>query len=916
MRLRYFSLFALLLTVATRTPSQQPPTTGVDFRKDVQPILTQNCKGCHAGTSAPASLELDTAEGVMAGSATGKVVVPGNSKESLLVQRIAEKTMPPAAPLSDQQIATITAWVDQGAKIEGLAVAQAATAPRPVNPNFATTAHGKVMRQYCLGCHNPQAKGFWGRGAPVGMELDKLDPAHVEKNPEIWEKVVRMVRSGMMPEASAAKPDLATREALASAIEKELDRTTTVSLPRPGIHRMNRIEYANAIRDLLAVEIDPAQYLPPDDSTRGFDNIAGALTLSPALLEGYTAAAGKISRLAIGDVSQPVQKVYRVPEDTSQDYHIEGMPFGTRGGMIVKYQFPADGDYAIKVTPISHGNMGNTDPFGDIPNEKLEFRLDGARLKVFDWDRERAREDGTFNFKFPAKAGLHTVVVTFQATNLAPSNDLDEHFLRSTIETGGLPGFRFYPHVGKLRIDGPFESKGANDTESRRKIFVCKPDATKEAASQETTCAKQIVNTLARRAFRRPATADDTELLLGFYQRGRNEGGDFDRGIEMALRRVLADPEFVFRREVEPATVKAGQKYRIKDIELASRLSFFLWSSIPDDELLNLAIQNKLHEPAVLEQQVKRMLADSRSNQLVVNFAGQWLGLRALQAQVPVTSEFPDFDDNLRQAMRTETEMFVDTIVHQDRSVLELLDADYTFVNERLANHYGIPNIYGSNFRRVTLGPDMDMRRGLLGKGSLLTISSQPGRTSPVQRGKTVMQVFLGVEPPPPPPGVNTELPKADTSHGAAKPTMRQQMEMHRSVEPCASCHKIMDPIGFSLENFDAIGQWRTTDDGSPINPAGTLVDGSKLDGVKGLREALMHYSPQFVRVVTEKLLIYAMGRGTEYFDMPLVRSVVRDAERNNYKFSSLVLGVVKSEQFQMNQKLMTSNASGQIAIR
>src|SRR5579871_1695592 len=721
MRSRCRFLITLLVAFASPTLAQQPQSTTVDFSKDVQPILNENCKLCHVGTGAPAGLALDTPEALMAGSASGKVVSPGNSKDSVLVQRITEGTMPPSAPLSKQQIGTIAAWVDQGAKIEGLGAAQAAA--RPANPNFATTAHGKLMSQYCLGCHNPQAKGFWGTGAPVGMELDKLDPAHVEKNAEIWEKVVREIRSGMMPEASAAKPDLATRAALASTIEKELDRTTTVNLPRPGIHRMNRTAYANAIRDLLGTGIDPVQYLPPDDSTRGFDNIAGALTLSPALLEGYTAAAGKISRLAIGDVSQPVQKVFRVPEDTSQDYHIEGMPFGTRGGMLVKYQFPADGDYSIKVTPISHGNMGNTNPFGDIPNEKLEFRLDGVRLKVFDWDRERSRQDGTFNFKFPAKAGPHTVVVTFQATNYAPGNDLNEHFLRSTIETGGLPGFRFFPHVGKIRIDGPYDAKGASDTESRRKIFVCRPTD----ATQETACAGQIVSALARRAFRRPITAQDTEVLLGFYQRGRNEGGDFDNGIEMALRRVLADPEFVFRKEVEPPTAKPGQKYRITDVELASRLSFFLWSSIPDDELLNVASQNKLHEPAVLEQQVKRMLADSRSNQLVINFAGQWLSLRGLQTQVPVTSEFPDFDDNLRQAMRTETEMFVDSIVHEDRSVLELLNADYTFSNERLANHYGIPNIYGSNFRRITLGPELDMRRGLLGKGSLLMVTSQPG---------------------------------------------------------------------------------------------------------------------------------------------------------------------------------------------
>jgi hypothetical protein len=520
---------------------------------------------------------------------------------------------------------------------------------------------------------------------------------------------------------------------------------------------------------------------------------------------------------------------------------------------------------------------------------------------LFDWDKDRVKEDGTFNLKFPAKAGLHTVAVTFLATNYAPGNDLDQHFLRSTIETGGLPGFKFFPHVGKIRIDGPNNPTGAGDSATRRKIYVCKP-----AEGNETACAKQIVSTLARHAFRRPIGDRDTEMLMGFYQLGRNGGGDFDHGIEMALRRILVDPEFYFRKEAEPANVKAGQSYRISDLALASRLSFFLWSSIPDDQLINLAAQNKLHEPAVLEREVKRMLADRRSDALVSNFAGQWLNLRGLQTMVPVTAEFPDFDDNLRSAMRRETELFIDSIIHEDRSVLDLLDANYTFVNERLAKHYGIPNVYGSAFRRVTLGQDLDVRRGLLGKGYLMTVSSQPARTSPVQRGKTVMQVFLGVEPPPPPPNVPA-LAETKSDPHAARPTMRQQMEMHRSVEPCASCHKIMDPIGFSLENFDAIGQWRTTDEGAPINPAGVLVDGTKLNGVADLRNALVRYSPQFVRVATEKLMIYALGRGTEYFDMPLIRSIVHDAERNNYRFSSLVLGVVKSDPFQMNGKIQIS---------
>jgi hypothetical protein len=764
-----------------------------------------------------------------------------------------------------------------------------------------------LLNQYCVTCHNEKFKKA-GQPSAMAITLDNLDVAHVEQDPQSWERVVRKVRAGMMPPAGMPRPKPAQFEAAIVYLETELDKHAAVNLPPPGLHRLNRTEYKNAIRDLLAVDIDPGKYLPSDDSTRGFDNIAGALSLSPALLEGYTSAAGKISRLAIGDVTTPSQTPYHVAEDTSQDYHIEGMPFGTRGGMLVQHEFPADGEYAIKITPISKGNMGDTSPFGEITGEKLEFLLDGQRIKLFDWDKERAREDGTYNVKFSATAGPHTVVVTFLATNNAPGNDLDQHFLRDTIETGGLPGYKFFPHVGKIRIDGPGNPKGASDSPSRRKIYVCRPTS----PATETACAKQIVSTLARHAYRRPVTDQDTEVLMSFYQMGRNSGGDFDHGIEMALRRVLVDPEFYFRKEPEPATVKPGQNYRITDLALASRLSFFLWSSIPDDQLISLAAQNKLHEPAVLEREVKRMLADPKAEALVDNFAGQWLGLRALQTQVPVTSEFPDFDDNLRAAMAKEMELFVGSIIHEDRPVTDLIDADYTFVNERLARHYGIPNIYGSAFRRVTLGPDLEVRRGLLGKGYLETISSKPSGTSAVQRGKTVLQVFLGVEPPPPPPNVPPLKEIATDVHGGVRPTIRQQMEMHRSVEPCASCHKIMDPIGFSLENFDAVGHWRTTDDGSPIDPAGVLVDGSKLDGVNGLRAALLRYAPQFERVATEKLMIYALGRGTEYFDMPLIRSIVRDAAKNNYRFSSLVLGVVRSEPFQMNGKLQVSEKTNE----
>jgi hypothetical protein len=773
-------------------------------------------------------------------------------------------------------------------------------------PPAAANSQQALIGRYCVACHSQKMKELGSKApAAVGdaaqrLTLDTLDITHVEKAPETWEKVVRKVRAGMMPPSGLPRPDRATFEAFVSGIEKDLDRTTAPQLPPPGLHRLNRTEYANVIRDLLGLQIDPAKFLPSDDSTRGFDNIAGALSMSPALLEGYVTAAGKISRLALGDVSTPTQTTYRVAEDTTQDYHIEGMPFGTRGGMMAEHEFPADGEYAIKITPISKGNMGNLNPFGEIPGEKLELLLDGERLKLFEWDRERTRTDGTFNFRFPAKAGRHTVAVTFLATNYAPGNDLNRHFLRSTIETGGLPGYRFFPHIGKFVIDGPYNASGAADTPARRKIFVCQP-ATQD---DEAGCARKIVSTLARRAFRRPVSDRDVEMLMGFYQRGRNEEGRFDDGIEMSLRRILADPEFVFRREVEPAGVQAGQSYRISDLELASRLSFFIWSSIPDDELLTLASQNRLKDPAVLEQQVKRMLRDPRSEQLVSNFAGQWLSLRALQTQIPVPSEYPDFDDVLRQAMRKETELFVNSIVQQDRPVTDLLDANYTFLNERLAKHYGISNVYGSNFRQITLPADFDMRRGMLGKGSFLTISSVPARTSPVSRGKFVMQMFLGVEPPAPPPNV-PDLPAQQSAiRGGRKPTMREQMQMHRQNEPCLSCHKIMDPIGLVLENFDAIGQWRTTEDGSPIDPSGNLVDGSKLNGVSDLRNALVRYTPQFVRVVSEKLMIYALGRGTEYYDMPLIRSIVHGAEKDNYRFSSLVLGVVKSDPFQKNMKV------------
>jgi len=754
-----------------------------------------------------------------------------------------------------------------------------------------------ILDQYCVTCHNQRAK-------TAGLMLDQMDPSHVAEQPEKWEAVVRKLRAGMMPPAGARRPDRATLNAMTVWLENELDRNAVPNSPPPGLHRLNRAEYANVIRDLLALDVDAAKLLPTDDSTRGFDNIAGTLGMSPALLEAYMSAAGKISRMAIGSVKTPTQSVFRVPEDTSQDYHIEGLPFGTRGGMVVHHEFPSDGEYVFKVWPVNKGNMDNNIAFGEVRGEKLELLIDGGLIKTYDWDKEIGRgapvHGGTADLRVPVEAGEHMVGITFLATNYAPGMDLNKHFLRSTIETGGLPGFSFYPHVGYMRIDGPYKAAGARDSESRRKIFVCHPANEKEEAS----CAQKIISTLVTHAYRRPATAEDLSVLLDFYQSARKDG-NFDNGIEMVLQRILADPKFIYRIENEPGNALAGQAYRISDLELASRLSFFLWSSSPDDELINLAGQGKLRDSATLEKQVKRMLADPRSEALSVNFAGQWLNTRGMQSAAPLAPLFPDFDDNLRQAFKREMEMFFDSIVREDRNVMDLMTADYTFVNERLAKHYGIPNVYGSHFRRVYLGDTLDARRGLLGKGSVLTVSSQPGRTSPVARGKWVLVNILGTNPPPPPPNVPDLKPKKSDAAGNVRiPTMREQMETHRANPACAGCHKIMDPIGLALENFDAIGTWRSQDGSAPIDAVGQLVDGTKIDGPSSLRKALLGYSDQFMRTVTEKLLTYALGRGTEYYDMPVVRSIVREAGQQNNRFSALVLGVVKSAPFQTNMKV------------
>jgi mono/diheme cytochrome c family protein len=766
----------------------------------------------------------------------------------------------------------------------------AARTPQAAKPDAAKER--AVVDQYCVSCHNAKVK-------TANLMLDQLDLTHLGDHAEIGEKVIRKLRAGMMPPSGMPRPDVAAREALITWMEGELDRSSVTHLPAPGLHRLNRTEYTNAVRDVLALEVDATKFLPPDDSTHGFDNIAGALTLSPALMEAYLSAAGKISRLAIGDVSAPSQAVFEVPADTAQNYQIEGLPFGTRGGILIKYQFPADGEYTFKVKGVTGYFQA---VLGGVKGEQLEVTVDGERVKLFDWDKEISNTtgNGRSTQHIPIKAGLHTIGVTFLATNDVPGSELNRPFQRTMNTPGSIPGFLFYPHVGQVWIEGPYGAKGATDTASRRKIFVCRPATPQE----DTACARTIATALVKHAYRRPATPSDLNTLMEFYQAGRVDGGTFEDGIEAVLQRVLVDPEFVYRLEPEPSGLAAGKSYRISDLALASRLSFFLWSSVPDDQLLDLAAQGKLKDPVVLEQQVKRMLADPKADALVANFTGQWLGVRSLESSEPVINLFPDFDDNLRAAYRREIELFFGSVVHEDRSVLDLLTANYTFVNERLAKQYGIPNVYGPQFRRVTLPQELDMRRGLLGKGALLTVTSNAARTSPVARGKWFLQTFLGVSPPDPPPNVPVIKEKPVDSTGNSKaPTMRETMEAHHSNPSCATCHKIFEPIGLAMENFDPVGTYRTYDGENLIDASGVLVDGTKLDGIPSLRSTLVRYSDQFERVVTEKLLTYGLGRGVEYQDMPMLRGIVRDSAASQFKFSSLVMGIVKSPAFQMNMK-------------
>jgi cytochrome c553 len=787
--------------------------------------------------------------------------------------------------------------------------------PTDVVSGFSRTNTDVVSgfsRTYCATCHNDALK-------TGGLSLEHISLDHASADAETLEKVIRKVRGGLMPPAGVKRPDRATLDAFAGSIENAIDRAATAN-PNPGrtpLHRMNRAEYANAIRDLLALEVDSSTLLPADDSSRGFDNIADVLGVSPSLLERYVAAAAKISRLAVGErEAAPLQVTYTVKGDLSQNQTLEGQPLGTRGGTTIKHNFPVDGEYQIKLSllKLSFGQV-----FGEgAEGEELEVTLNGQRVKLFKLDevpmffmreangshpakpqptdpieaRVKMTPDIRLEFPLKVKAGPQTIGVAFLNKSYAANEDLVRRPVSSTYDVfiGMQYGYTTAPHLSRVVITGPYKATGLGDTPSRRRVFVCRPGS----GADDTTCARQIISTVARRAYRRTVSDADVDSLLAFYQQEKTKTGNFEAGIEMALRRILADPEFIFRFEPTPAGVAPKAAYRISDTELASRLSFFLWSSIPDDELLKLAIDGKLHQPGVLEKQARRMLADPRGRALVTNFANQWLYLRDLKGANPDVTVFPDFDDNLRQGFQRETEMLFESIMREDRSVLDLLDADYTFVNERLAKHYGIPNVYGPDFRRVPV--PSDARRGLLGQGSLLLVTSNPNRTSPVIRGKWILENLLGTPPPTPPP----DVPNLEEKPTATARSVRERIEQHRANPACAGCHKIMDPIGLSLENFDAIGRWRAVDEGVKIDASGQLVDGTPIVGPADLRKAMLARGDVFVAAMTEKLMMYGVGRETRYYDMPTVRAVMRDASKNRYRFSDLVLGIVKSPAFQM----------------
>ena len=783
-------------------------------------------------------------------------------------------------------------WAGAALGVAGGLAATAYAAPAEAPPR-------EVLQRYCFACHNARTR-------TAGLALDALEVAQAGQRPEVWEAVVRKLRTGAMPPAGRPRPDRATYDAVVAWLETALDRAAEAR-PNPGrptLHRLNRTEYRNAVRDLLAVDID-AELLPADNAAYGFDNNADALTLSSALTERYLGAAARVAELALGRPrGTPAPETILVPTDRDQGVRVsDELPFGSRGGAQFRYHFPADGEYVFQMRPKESGVAGGFEGVTDEPHQ-LDVSLDGVRI----WsgtvqrpagvrgDERNRRVLESMRFRAPVSAGPHRVQVYFAARTSAYVEDLFDPDLRR--DPYRAPNGE--PVISSVTITGPLrETATSGDSPSRRKLLVCTPEAAApEEADEEddTDCAHTILSTLARRAYRRPVREADLEIPLGLYRDGAARGG-LEAGIELAVRGILVSPHFLFRFEDQPASAAPGTPYRISDLELASRLSFFLWSTIPDDELLERAAAGELGRPAVLRRQVARMLADPRSQALVDNFAGQWLHIRNVAGFRPSPELLFHFDDNLRQAFEQETKLFFASIVRENRSVLDLLDADYTFLNGRLARHYGIPGVHGERFRRVTLPAD-SVRRGLLGQGSILTGTSRANRTSPVIRGKWILENLLGTPPPPPPPDVPDLVEERDPRKVLP---MREQMALHRANPVCAACHAQMDQLGFALENFDAIGEWRDLyASGLPIDASAEFPDGTRFDGPNELRALLLSYADDFLLTAADRLLTYALGRGLEATDMPAVRRILRDAASDDHRFASLVQGVVASLPFQM----------------
>jgi cytochrome c5 len=756
----------------------------------------------------------------------------------------------------------------------------------------------EVIEEYCLRCHDADhEKG--------GLILEKFDPARAEQKPEIAEKMIRKLRAGLMPPAGADRPEPSMLTAFAASLEARLDQTAAVR-PNPGrrtFQRLNRAEYARSIRDLLGLDVEVSTFLPLDSVSHNFDNIADVQTLSPTLLEGYLRAAGKISRDAVGDrEATPSSTTYRVARTASQLAHVDGAPFGTRGGLSVVHNFPADGEYTFRM-------MLHSIPTGQLygstaRNEQIDISINGERVALLDINPRMSESDANgMNLQTPPiaiKAGPQRVSAAFIQRSEAPVDDLIapiEHTLADT-QIGSAIGVTTLPHLRDLAVLGPHKVTGISEMPSRRRIFTCRP----VARDEEAACASKIITALARQAYRRPLSPEDQKGLMAFFDSGRL-GADFEAGIRSALQAILASPHFIFRLEEVPSTVKPGQNYRISDLDLAARLSFFLWASPPDEELLAAASKGTLRTPAVLDAQVQRMLADARASALATRFAAQWLRLQDLEKIHPDPLYYPQYDRTLAEAMARETELLFEHIVRGNRNVLELLTADYTFVNERLARHYGIPNVVGTTFQRMPL-TDQN-RRGILGQGSILTMTSVADRTSPVLRGKWVLEVLLGT-PPPPPPAAVPDLEETKANQGGRLLSVRERMEEHRANPQCRSCHRVIDPLGLALENFDVTGAWRMRDNGVPVDPSGELYDGSALNGPIALRQALLKRQEVVLRTFTENLMAYSLGRRVEYYDMPTVRSIVRGAAPD-HRFSSFVLGIVKSTAFQMSRAETTN---------